>query len=134
MTTERGKWDWDAAWWGLSLLVTGTVFLLANTGLLSRDFHRYWWPLAPIAFGILRLVTGRSAKAISEGVFLVLIGGWLLATIMHWQGLTWRTSWPLALIAVGASSLVETIAEYFMPKPPMQSKRDKGREESGSCI
>jgi len=131
MSTQRGEWDWDSAWWGLILLTMGAVFLLINTGVLDRSMYGKWWTVLPVVFGVMRLITGRTAKALSEGVFLVVIGGWFMAAVTHWNGLTWRNSWPLALIAVGASSLTETIAGYFLPK---RDKGEKGVKEGPTCI
>ncbi len=128
MSTKRGGWDWDAMWWGLIMITAGAAFMLINTGVLDRSFYGKWWTVMPVVFGVTRLVTGRSAKALSEGVFLVIIGGWFMAAVTHWQGITWSNGWPLALIAVGASTLTETVAGHFMPK---RAKRD---EEDTTCV
>lgn len=119
---RRRRADSDGVWWGLILLVLGGMFLLSNLGLVSRGMIKQWWVVFPIVFGIGRLVSARSAKAVSEGVFLMLIGVWFLIAVTEWMGLTWRSSWPLALIAVGASTLAEAIASAFLPKRAQEEK------------
>lgn len=126
MRGRRGKPDSDGVWWGLILLTLGGMFLLSNVGLVDRGLIKQWWVVFPIVFGIGRLVSARTAKAVSEGVFLLLIGVWFLIAVTEWMGLTWRSSWPLALIAVGASTLAEAIAGAFMPK------RAKDEKECGT--
>lgn len=118
--------DWDGVWWGLVILSMGAMFLLINAGVLDKTILSTWWVVLPVVFGAARLVMARSAKAVSEGVFLVLIGAWFIVAVTNWKGLTWSTSWPLALVAVGGSSLAEAIASWFLPK------RAPGEKECGS--
>ncbi len=116
--------DGDGVFWGGVLLGLGAIFLLVNAGVLERDILGQWWVAIPLAMGVGRLITARTASAVSEGVFFLLIGAWFLIAVTGWMGLTWRNSWPLALIAVGASMLTEAIAGAFLPAKRAAEKED----------
>ena len=60
-----------------------------------------------IALGIGRLVLrtdreGRRGRPIVHGLWLMTVGVWLSANMVQLFGMTFRTSWPLLLIAAGA--------------------------------
>lgn len=124
MRGRRMRMDGDGVFWGGVLLGLGAIFLLVNAGVLERDILGQWWVAIPLAMGVGRLITARTASAVSEGVFFLLIGAWFLIAVTGWMGLTWRNSWPLALIAVGASMLTEAIAGAFLPAKRAAEKED----------
>ncbi|HTR98033.1 MAG TPA: DUF5668 domain-containing protein [Candidatus Acidoferrales bacterium] len=95
--------------WGLFLIGLGVLFLLQYLGVLEWMNVRAWWPFLVIALGTGQAVTGWSAKRISSGVSLALIGVWFLIAANGWHRLTWGNSWPLALVASGLGMVLRAI-------------------------
>lgn len=103
--------------WGLAFVALGTVFLLSQFGVLPRHLlwdWWMWWPGLLIAFGIVRLVRPRDAGDVGGGVTMTLLGAWLFANYFEWWGLTWHTSWPIALMAAGAGMVTRALASRVM--------------------
>ncbi len=102
--------------WGLFFIGLGIVMLLSQLGWLHGDVWQHAWPFWPAIFGIGHLVTGRSAKSIGDGAFMVLISGYLFVSNEELWGLGWTRSWPLVLVAVGVAELVKVIAARWLPE------------------
>lgn len=126
MSARARRLDWDGAWWGVLLLAFGAGFLLMNLGIIDRSWLSDWWAFIPGVLGVARLVMARSAKAVSEGVFMVILSAWFVVAVTGWRGFTWHNSWPIMLIAVGASAIAEAVAGMFLPR------RKPGEAECGS--
>ena len=62
--------------------------------------------LIALGIGRIALGTGRDTRRdphpIVHGLWLMTVGAWLIASMAQLFGLTFRTSWPLLLIAGGA--------------------------------
>lgn len=102
--------------WGLFFIGLGVVMLLSQLGWLDGDVWRHTWPFWPAIFGIGHLVQGRSAKSIGDGVFMLLISGYLYVSNEGLYGLGWSRSWPLVLVALGVAELVKVIAGRWLPE------------------
>ncbi len=92
---------------GLLLMAIGTLFLFDRLG--YADFHfviEHYWPLFLVALGAARLLDRRKPWS---GLWLIVIGLWLQATTLHLWDLTFDSSWPLLVIAVGAMMVLRTI-------------------------
>ena len=61
---------------------------------------RDWWPLIVVAIGAAKLIGG-DAERRRGGLWLLFVGGWLLANTNHFFGLDWGNSWPVMVIGVG---------------------------------
>jgi hypothetical protein len=94
---------------GLVLIAIGALFLLdrlrvANFG----DLLHSYWPMFIILFGASRL-----RVSMWSGLWLIAVGAWLQIAHLHLFGLSFRTSWPIMLILLGAGitlrALIETI-------------------------
>lgn len=96
---------------GVTLVVLGMVFLLARLGIYRLGEFWEWWPLVPIVFGLVRVVTWQTAEEVGSGVTVMLLGGWFLIATREWNGMGWSESWPLALVAVGAGMVVRAVLE-----------------------
>jgi hypothetical protein len=109
--SRKGRW-WqrDDFGWGLVLLGLGTWFLLITNGVLSERAWQTWWPFAVVAMGVVSVIGARDAKGLGSAVTTLGIGLWLSAAVHHWYGLTWKNSWPLALVAAGLGSITEWAA------------------------
>ncbi len=92
---------------GLLLITVGTLFLFDRLG--YADFHfvvEHYWPMFLVAFGAARFLDRRRPWS---GVWMIIIGLWLQATMLHLWDLTFDSSWPLLIIAVGAMMVVRTL-------------------------
>ena len=116
--------------WGVFFIGLGVVMLLAQLGWLRGDVMRHAWPLWPAVFGVVQLVLGRTAKSIGDGVFLVLLSGYLYVSNEALYGLGWSRSWPLVLVAIGVAELVKVIASRWLPAREVEVEVSEGEEES----
>lgn len=91
--------------WGLFLVALGSVLLLDRFGMISIPELGRLWPLVLIVIGITRVAAGRPGSSVT----FFLLGAWFLACEFDWYGLTYRNSWPLILVAIGASMVVRAI-------------------------
>ncbi len=109
--------------WGVGLIGLGVMFLAMRQGVLPWPTLTVWWPAFVTLIGLVEIVGARTAKKLGSGVTLTLMSGYFFATVYHWKGLDWSTSWPLALVAVGCGSVVEAIASRFMPHDERDDER-----------
>jgi formate/nitrite transporter FocA (FNT family) len=56
--------------------------------------------------GLVKLFTARQAEQRAWGGFLVFLAMWIVASIEHLWDLSFRTSWPMILIAVGVTHII----------------------------
>jgi hypothetical protein len=98
----RRKVDPDALFTGLVLVAVGIAFLTGNFGSVIR----HWWPMIVVLVGIPKLFRLRT---IWMGLWLISIGVWLQLVQLRAYGLTYRNSWPLLLIIIGAGIAVRAV-------------------------
>ena len=109
--------NWDRMWWGTLLMLLGALFLAERFGWLPSWAGNFnWWALIVIVLGMGSLVRHRHTKDIGTGVLFVLLGTWFLLVSNEQFGLTWHNSWPLALVATGASTLAKALAARWLPE------------------
>lgn len=106
--------------WGLALVVAGGLLMMDRFDYLFLDNLWRFWPLLLVALGIGSFVTAPEDEGRRTGLWLVLIGGWLLVNFFELFGFFWDTSWPLLVIGAGVVSL-------FYPKEAC----GRGRFRSG---
>ena len=99
--------------WGLVLIGLGVAFLLDQLGLYDVDLRALWHyaPLLLVVAGINQTIGYPSAREFANGLWTVLVGLWLFATLEGLFGLTFRNSWPLLIIISGVTMAVRPIAE-----------------------
>ncbi len=85
---------------GFGLIVLGVLFLLHTLDVVDFRYSWEWWPLLLVLFGVIRMFE-RSDR--SSGLWLVLIGLWLLVNEREISGFTYHDSWPLLVVVVGLS-------------------------------
>ena len=108
--------DWRRLFWGILLILLGTIFMLDRFAGLPDWVRLFqWWPLIVIALGLVRLVAPRRARDVGNGVLFILLGGWFWVASNDWHGLDWHNSWPLALVAVGAGTVAKALAARWLP-------------------
>ena len=85
--------------WGAILLLVGVAFLLDNLGIFPVDRVFRLWPLLLVAAGVANLMR-REHRV--WGVALTIIGVVFLLDNLGFAHYRWGQLWPVALIAVGA--------------------------------
>jgi hypothetical protein len=100
---------------GLLLIAIGVVFLLDQFRV--TDFHetfRHYWPMILVLFGMVDLF---QRKSVWRGLWMIAVGVWLQATVLHLFGLTFRNSWPLLLIVLGAGMTLRAFLDTVLAEP-----------------
>ena len=98
---------------GVLILGMGVLLMLDRTGVLSIDAGRLIAPFVLIALGLLRSVGGwgqgwRRRDPLA-GFWLIAVGAWMLISELHVAGLTYHTSWPLIIVALGLLMVLREI-------------------------
>ena len=88
------------------------------------DFH--WWPLIPMGLGLVMTFLARTSDDFGTGVMITLFGLWFVVASNGFFGLTWKNSWPLALVAAGLGTVMHGIAGNWLPET---SKKKKERRD-----
>lgn len=99
--------------WGVVLIVLGILFTLDNADII--DVGDYWrfWPVILIAMGVAKFTQPEGSERRGSGVWLIMIGSWLLVGSLELFGLDYGTSWPLLIVAVGVSIIWQALT----PRP-----------------
>ena len=111
MTYAGGLHDTSKFLWGGLLLIIGSALLLDNLNVL--DIGNLWdhWPSIVVAIGIGKFLDAGNANDRGDGVWWVFIGLWLYVSVFHVFGLRFSSSWPLLLVAVGASMIWNSLTK-----------------------
>jgi hypothetical protein len=96
--------------WGLLLVGLGTVIFLDQLGIADTESLWHYWPLVLVVIGINRTIGIPSAHDFAGGLWTVLVGIWLFATLEGRFGLTFWNSWPIFIIICGIKLAIEPIA------------------------
>ncbi|MFZ6692551.1 hypothetical protein [Undibacterium sp. SXout20W] len=94
---------------GLFLVATGCLILIYGWDDFVLMATMKWWYFVPAliaVYGLIDIALGRTARRIGKGCFKIIFSFWLFASMEHLWGWTFRTSWPLILIAIGVQSIV----------------------------
>ena len=87
---------------GLVILWLGVLFLLQELTNFDADIILRWWPMALIAYGLMRLTGTLTRQHITQGAIFTLIGLWMLMRSLGIMPFGVGDLWPVILIAVGA--------------------------------
>jgi hypothetical protein len=92
--------------WGVFLMSLGTVLLLMQLGVLRiPGLWRFW----PVVFGftaVSQLMERKPGAAATS----VLVGVAFFAAQFGWLGLSYRSFWPLLVVAVGVGIVMAAIS------------------------
>src|SRR5438477_118352 len=81
----------------LIVIGVGVLFLLNNLNIVYvHDLWRYW-PVIPIALGLVKMVDSPYSNGQVTGGVLVGVGALFLADTLGFVRLTWNDFWPLVL-------------------------------------
>ena len=105
MEEDKGPRLKPLLWGGFFILLGGLLLVQRFVGVDIAD----WWDLWPLVFlviGTAHLVDRKPGSAATMYAF----GFWFFAVEFGWFGMTFRNSWPLALIAVGIGAVIKAIS------------------------
>lgn len=94
---------------GTALILFGSGWLLRNQGLITSEQLWLVGPLAIALGGIAHLAFARGTGGVVRGVLALLLAGYFAVVIEHVGGITFGTSWPVLLIALGLSSIARAV-------------------------
>lgn len=89
---------------GVILLGLGVLMLLDRTTLLAGHASRLIPGFVLILIGAVQMAGPRDCDRRGgpfRGVWPILVGAWLIVNAVELWGLTYRTSWPLLIVAIG---------------------------------
>ena len=92
--------------WGLFLIGLGAVLLLMQLGILQiPGLWRFW----PVVFGVTA-VSQLTERKPGAAAMSVLMGVAFFAAQFGWLGLSYRSFWPLLVVAVGVGIALAAIS------------------------
>jgi hypothetical protein len=99
---------------GAVVMAMGIVMLLDRSDLVGpyawRAFPGFILVLLGLtgAIGNWRACAGRRGTPLS-GLWLILVGCWLIVNALNFFGMTYRTSWPFLIIAAGTMVVLREV-------------------------
>ncbi len=94
---------------GLLVAAFGVLFLLDNLNIIYLRHVIFLWPLAFIASGLVALCSEGPRSGRVTGIVLVAIGVAMLGNRLGYEFISWRTFWPLVMIAMGGLIVYRTL-------------------------
>src|SRR5262245_20620975 len=98
---------------GLVILGAGLVMLLNRTGAVAFDVGRLIAPGVLVALGLTRLASGWGTAdarwCALTGLWFIMLAGWMIVSDFHLFGLSYRTSWPLVIVAAGVVLVLQEL-------------------------
>ncbi|WP_423680092.1 LiaF transmembrane domain-containing protein [Undibacterium sp. WLHG33] len=91
---------------GLLLISVGALFLIDKVNIADATDYWYLIPAVIACSGLIEIISSRQPDNIAKGCFNIILAFWLYASVEHLWGWTFRTSWPVILIAFGARSII----------------------------
>jgi hypothetical protein len=90
---------------GLTLIAVGMIFMLDNLGYVDAGEFWRWWPVVLIGIGIGQVIQEPLPGQPRQGVWMIVIGLWLLVSMLELFGLDFGNSWPLLIVAAGLTMI-----------------------------
>jgi hypothetical protein len=107
---------------GLMVMAVGLAFTLDALHIVDAGSLWRFWPVLVIAHGVNRLTGSGSDDRRHNGMFMVLVGFWLLGNTLDL--LAWHSSWPLLVIAVGMSIVWKALPSRRRSSKPEDESHD----------
>ncbi len=106
--TVEKRVDAGALVWGFALIAFGTMALMDRLHIADVDrlFHD-WWPMIFVIIGVAKLANGN----VWGGLWFIGIGGWVQVAHLRLWGVTFASSWPLVLVALGAGIILRALVD-----------------------
>jgi LiaF transmembrane domain len=110
---------------GLILIAFGGILFLNAIDLLSIHGLVRFWPLLPIAFGLVSEVESLRRKTSGGGgLALLSFGVWMLAGSLHVYGLNVASALPLGIVVLGLGTVVHALVDLPNSAPTTAKKED----------
>ncbi len=110
-------------WWGVILIGVGLFFALDSVFLVDVGPMWDYWPVILIVVGARKLLTGQEFEDRKCGVWLAMIGSWLLLANL---GLFGGHLWPLLLIGIGGVLIWQSLVSH----PARERSLENGHGQS----
>lgn len=94
---------------GLIVMAFGVLFLLDNLNIIYLRHVIFFWPLAFVASGLVALCSDGPRSGRITGIVLIAIGLAMTLNRLGYEFISWRTFWPLVMIAMGGLILYRTL-------------------------
>ena len=94
---------------GLLVVAFGVLFLLDNLNIIYLRHVIFFWPLAFVASGLVALFSDGPRSGRITGIVLIAIGVAMTMNRLGYYFISWRTFWPLVMIALGGLILYRTM-------------------------
>jgi 4-amino-4-deoxy-L-arabinose transferase-like glycosyltransferase len=122
---KSGEFDGGRITAGIIVAGLGLMTLIDHSAISDLRTRQFLPGFAVLVFGLVQMTGAcRHRRGSLRGVWLVLIGAWLIVNEAGFFGLHYRTSWPLLLIAVGLVIVVrETYPDRGPALPPKGQER-----------
>ena len=91
---------------GLGLAAVGVIMLVNRV-----DYWPHVWKLWPLWLGLVgigKLIAHPSRAEYGDGLLMLVMCFFFLGVTYHWHGLTFRNSWPLIVVFVGLSLVINS--------------------------
>ncbi|MFL6709424.1 MAG: LiaF transmembrane domain-containing protein [Massilia sp.] len=95
--------------WGLVLVAFGVGLLLDQMGKLDILSLWHYLPLLMLVIGINKMIGYPTADEFTEGLWWLIIGGWLFGNLEHIFGMHFESSWPYLIIAWGLTLILKPL-------------------------
>jgi predicted membrane protein len=94
---------------GLLVVAFGVLFLLDNLNIIYLRHVIFFWPLAFVMAGLVALFGDGPRSGRITGIVLIAIGLAMTLNRLGYWFISWRTFWPLVMIALGGLILYRTV-------------------------
>jgi len=95
---------------GMLVIGMGLLFLLDNMNIWNFGRALSFWPMAFIVVGVIKLCDTNSSDGVILGGALILVGVLMMLDRLGLVYFSWRTIWPVMLIALGGSVVYRAVA------------------------
>lgn len=107
--TEKRPTITGRLWGGAVIITIGVLFLLDNMGVLDAGEFWFYWPLALVGLGFVKLFSPGRASGRAFGLFLIVGGLWLQLDALGFVVFSFHYFWPLALIFIGITMMSKAV-------------------------
>jgi predicted membrane protein len=104
---------------GLLVVAFGVLFLLDNLNIIYLRHVIFFWPLAFVASGLVALCSDGPRSGRITGIVLIAIGLAMTLNRLGYVFISWRTFWPLVMIALGGLIVFRTLGGGRVARPSL---------------
>ena len=98
MEPDTPRIDRSVLGFGVALVLAGLALTLVQLDLIELAGIGRLWPLFVIGAGGWHLATAKKPRQRRAGLWIAMVGLWLLVNSLQLFGLFWHNSWPLLMI------------------------------------